>query len=243
MFKLDLEKAEEQEIKLPMSIGLSYGPNKPWGQTHVHEWRRSFLPLGKHGDCITTKWCIITKKQEENNTIVQRTISTILITNICVCVLSHIQLFAAPWTVTRQAPLSMGFPRQECWSRLPFPTPGDLPNPGIEPHLQHLLHWQVDTLSLSHQGSQITNLFFTDSKDCQPFHQGRCAKKHNPVMTIRFIFEEILNILYWASLGFSVKESAYQAGDQGVIPGMGRSPEEGSGNPLQYSFWKISQTE
>ena len=38
-----------------------------------------------------------------------------------------------PWTVARPAPLSMGFPRQEYWSGLPFPSPGDLPNPGIEP--------------------------------------------------------------------------------------------------------------
>ena len=41
--------------------------------------------------------------------------------------------FATPWTVVRQAPLSMGFSRQEYWSGLPFPTPGDLPDPGIEP--------------------------------------------------------------------------------------------------------------
>ena len=40
---------------------------------------------------------------------------------------------ATPWTVAHQAPLSMGFSRQECWSGLPFPTPWDLPNPGIEP--------------------------------------------------------------------------------------------------------------
>ena len=39
---------------------------------------------------------------------------------------------ATPWTVTHQAPLSMGFSRQECWSRLPFPSPGDVPDPGIE---------------------------------------------------------------------------------------------------------------
>ena len=38
-----------------------------------------------------------------------------------------------PWTAAFQAPLSMGFPRQDCWSGLPFPSPGDLPNPGIEP--------------------------------------------------------------------------------------------------------------
>ena len=41
--------------------------------------------------------------------------------------------FETPWTVGHQAPLSMGFSRQEYWSGLPFPSPGDLPNPGIEP--------------------------------------------------------------------------------------------------------------
>ena len=40
---------------------------------------------------------------------------------------------AIPWTIAFQAPLSMGFPRQEYWSGLPFPSPGDLPRPGIEP--------------------------------------------------------------------------------------------------------------
>ena len=49
------------------------------------------------------------------------------------CIFSHVQLFATPWTVARQAPLSMGFSRQEYWSGLPFPSPGDLPDPGIEP--------------------------------------------------------------------------------------------------------------
>ena len=41
--------------------------------------------------------------------------------------------FATPWTIANQAPPSMGFSRQECWSGLPFPSPGDLPDPGIEP--------------------------------------------------------------------------------------------------------------
>ena len=45
---------------------------------------------------------------------------------------SHVQLFVTPWTVACQAPPSMGFSRQAYWSGLPFPTPGDLPNPGIE---------------------------------------------------------------------------------------------------------------
>ena len=47
--------------------------------------------------------------------------------------LSRVRLFAIPWTVAHQASLSMGFSRQEYWSGLPFPFPGGLPDPGIEP--------------------------------------------------------------------------------------------------------------
>ena len=46
--------------------------------------------------------------------------------------LSGVRLFAAPWTVAYQAPPSMGFSRQEYWNGLPFPSPGDLPDPGIK---------------------------------------------------------------------------------------------------------------
>ena len=46
---------------------------------------------------------------------------------------SHVQLFATPWTASHQAPLSVGFSKQEYWRGLPCPPPGDLPNPGIEP--------------------------------------------------------------------------------------------------------------
>ena len=60
--------------------------------------------------------------------------------------------FATPWTVAHQATLSMRFPRQEYWSALPFPSPEDLPDPGIEPASPA---WQVDSLPLSHQGSPI----------------------------------------------------------------------------------------
>ena len=49
------------------------------------------------------------------------------------CVLIHLQLFVTLWTAAHQAPLSMEFSRQESWSRLPFPAPGDLPDPGTEP--------------------------------------------------------------------------------------------------------------
>ena len=56
-----------------------------------------------------------------------------------------IGLFATPWTVAHQAPLSMGFSRQESWSGLPFLSPVDLPDAGIKPHLSAL---QADTLSI-----------------------------------------------------------------------------------------------
>ena len=55
------------------------------------------------------------------------------ITNMKVKSLSRVRLFATPWTVAYQASLSMGFSRQEYWSGLPFPSPGDLPDPGTEP--------------------------------------------------------------------------------------------------------------
>ena len=49
------------------------------------------------------------------------------------CVFRLVRLFETPWAVACQAPTSMEFSRQEFWSRLPFPPPGDLPNPGMEP--------------------------------------------------------------------------------------------------------------
>ena len=57
---------------------------------------------------------------------------------------SHVRLFVTPWTIACQAPLSVGFSRQEYWSGLPFPSPGDLPDPGIEPRSPKL---QADTLT------------------------------------------------------------------------------------------------
>ena len=61
--------------------------------------------------------------------------------SVSVCVLSCFRLFATPWTVAQQAPLSEGFPRQECWSGLPLLSPGDLLDPRIKPsYLLCLLH-------------------------------------------------------------------------------------------------------
>ena len=62
---------------------------------------------------------------------------------------SRVQLFAAPWTVAHQAPPSMGFSRQEYWSWLPLPSPGHLPDPGIEPRSPTL---QADALTSEPKG-------------------------------------------------------------------------------------------
>ena len=64
-----------------------------------------------------------------------------------VSLVSHVPFFATPWTIACQAPLSVGFPRQEYWSGLPFPSPGDPPNPEIEPRSPAL---QTDSLPLNH---------------------------------------------------------------------------------------------
>ena len=61
------------------------------------------------------------------------------------------------WTVARQSPLSMGFSRQEYWSGLPFPSPGDLPDPGIEPGSLAL---QADSYRLSYEGSPLLTLVY-----------------------------------------------------------------------------------
>ena len=90
---------------------------------------------------------------------------------MCVCVRVHmrvrthalscfsrVQLFATLWTVAHQAPLSMGFSRQEYWSRFPGPPPGDIPDPGIEP-LSPSPALYADSLPLSHWGSLYIRMF------------------------------------------------------------------------------------
>ena len=69
--------------------------------------------------------------------------------------LSHFQLFETPWTVAYQAPLSLGFPRQEYWSGLPFPPTGDLPDSGIEPGSPAL---QADSLPSEPSGKLSFNI-------------------------------------------------------------------------------------
>ena len=75
------------------------------------------------------------------------------------CMLSHfscVQLYATLWTVTCQAPLSVGFSRQEYWNGLPCPPPGDLPNPGIEPKPLKSPALQADSFPLVPPGKPST---------------------------------------------------------------------------------------
>ena len=74
------------------------------------------------------------------------------------CRFSCVRLFVNPWSVARQAPLSMGFSRQEYWSGLPCPSPGDLPNPGIKPRSPAL---QEDSLPSEPNKSFISQLIHT----------------------------------------------------------------------------------
>ena len=69
--------------------------------------------------------------------------------------LSHVRLFTTSWTVACQAPLSLGFPRQEYWSGLPFPSPGDLPNPRIKPMSPALASGFCTTESLKKSESEL----------------------------------------------------------------------------------------
>ena len=83
------------------------------------------------------------------------------------CVLihfSHAGLLTILQTVARQASLPMGFSRQEHWSALPCPSPGDLHDPGIQPASLGLLHWQADSLPLTPPGKpQVSSICFPAS--------------------------------------------------------------------------------
>ena len=79
--------------------------------------------------------------------------------------LSHVQLFVTPWTVAYQAPPSMGFSRQEYWSGLPFPSPGDLPYPGIEPMSPTL---QADALPSEPPGKPVSRENYNSKRYMHP---------------------------------------------------------------------------
>ena len=125
--------------------------------------------------------------------------------NFCAWSLSHVWLFSTLWLQHSKSPLSMGFSRQEYWNGLPLPSPGDLPNPGIEP----------GSLALP----------------CEP-----AGKPQEYWWHFLNYFQKLQGWGFWDSS--VVKNPPANVGDiraLGSIPGLGRFPGEGNGNPLQYS--------
>ena len=114
---------------------------------------------------IFTLFCILLRKSNKNNNIPikKKKVSKVKL-------LSPVWLFATPWTVAYQAPLSMEFSRQEYWSGLPFPSPGDLPDPGIEPRSPAL---QADALTSEPPGKPwLWMLYISPSpSDSHPLFQ------------------------------------------------------------------------
>ena len=119
-------------------------------QTIFHSWSN------------TWEWCSV--EHAFGNISPQQSLDVL---HVHLCLLSHfshVRLFTISWTVAQQAPLSVGFSRQEYWSGLPCPPPGDLPDPEIEPGSPPTSALQVDSLPLSHQGSpdilHLNHLFY-----------------------------------------------------------------------------------
>ena len=102
------------------------------------------------------------------------------------CVLSRVQLFAIPWTVAGRAPLSMEFSRQEYWSGLPFPSPGGVPDLGLEP---------VSLMFLALAGK-----FFTTEPPGKPEQRSgmllnilQCTEYHSPPPTKAYPVQNVSN--------------------------------------------------
>ena len=133
---------------------------------------------------------------------------------------------AAPWTVACQAPLSIGFSRQEYWSGLSFPSPGDLPRTGMDlaspASAGRCLTTSVTWWACNRDYISYFYLFLLEDK---LFEDKNCVLAISKHLTFKVGFPG----------GSEGKESACNAGDLGLIPGLGRSPGEGNGNPLQYS--------
>ena len=127
----------------------------------------------------------------------------------CVCVVGgrHSVMSDSLWTVAHQAPLYMESSRQEYWSGFPFPSPCNLPDPGIKP--------------------------------CSPALQADSLLSESPGNIHIYIYICVCVCTHRIHMGFpggaAVRNLPANEGDQGSIPGSGRSPREGNGNPFQYS--------
>ena len=124
---------------------IFYSSYSVWGMAHCIQWGQGHdlfcrllfselsLPIGSLNNC----WM----NQVNNLDWISSSF------HVVVQLLSCLWLFVTPWTAACQAPLSMGFPRQEYWSGLPIPSPADLPDPGIKAGSPA---WQTDSLPLNH---------------------------------------------------------------------------------------------
>ena len=104
--------------------------------------------------------------------------------------LSCVQLFEIPWTVAHKAPLSMVFSRQEHWRGWPCPSPGDLPDPGIEPGSPTL---KADPLPPEPPGKRITYITCI----CFSFHYWKWNINSNPVHTCVYIYIMLIKHDKW----------------------------------------------
>ena len=102
----------------------------------------------------------------------------------CISRFSHVQLFLTLWTVAHQAPLSMGFSRQEYWSGLPCPLPGDLPNPEIEPTslTSHALADRFFTISTTWEAHIIYYITLRVESEAVPSNQNACVFTVSEIM-------------------------------------------------------------
>ena len=160
--------------------------------------------------------------------------------------LSHVRLLATPWTVAYKAPQSMGFSRQEYWKGVPFPSPGDLPNPGIEPESPTL---QADALPSEPPGKPLwerkrktrkcqDQLCCCSGKQSNVYSNQANTQSRKATFKMTGKFGTFLFILSPSSGfpdGSDQRKICLQCGRPRFDPGSGRSHGEGYGNPLQYS--------
>ena len=111
--------------------------------------------------------------------------------------LSCVQFFETPWTAAHQAPLSMEFSRQKYWSGLPFPPPGDLPDPGIEP------------------GSPASPSPASTFLPTVP--PGKCSTQYSVAIPAVLPSETILHIVYWNYISFLVQLFVFPGVDSCLI--------------------------
>ena len=139
-----LEQGKEPwMVEREMSDGQHAGEWQDWAGRAVVRWQ----PMWSWKDCLELEVAALGIKGLFLPYFYQ-----IILSRMCACVLSHfshVRLFVILWTVACQAPLSMGFSKQDFWSGLTCPPPVDLPGPGIKPTS---LAFQVDSLPLRHWG-------------------------------------------------------------------------------------------